>query len=54
MRGIEPPRGCPHRHLKPARLPIPPHPRRYDILAYRLEWSSAFCVFMAKKHIPAA
>jgi hypothetical protein len=26
MRGIEPPRGCPHRHLKPARLPIPPHP----------------------------
>jgi hypothetical protein len=28
MRGIEPPRGCPHRHLKPARLPIPPHPRQ--------------------------
>jgi hypothetical protein len=28
MRGLEPPRGCPHRHLRPARLPIPPHPRR--------------------------
>ncbi len=26
MRGLEPPRGCPHWHLKPARLPIPPHP----------------------------
>ncbi len=23
-RGFEPPRGCPHWHLKPARLPIPP------------------------------
>ena len=23
-RGLEPPRGCPHWHLKPARLPIPP------------------------------
>ncbi len=28
MRGLEPPRGCPHWHLKPARLPIPPHPLR--------------------------
>jgi hypothetical protein len=28
LRGLEPPRGCPHRHLKPARLPIPPQPRR--------------------------
>src|SRR5438270_237949 len=27
LRGLEPPRGCPHRHLKPARLPIPPQPR---------------------------
>ena len=27
MRGLEPPRGYPHWHLKPARLPIPPHPR---------------------------
>ena len=25
-RGIEPPRGCPHWHLKPARLPVPPRP----------------------------
>jgi hypothetical protein len=22
--GLEPPRGCPHRNLNPARLPIPP------------------------------
>ncbi len=22
--GLEPPRSCEHRHLKPARLPIPP------------------------------
>ena len=28
MRGVEPPRAKAHRHLKPARLPIPPHPRR--------------------------
>ncbi len=27
-RGLEPPRGYPHWHLKPARLPIPPRPRR--------------------------
>ena len=27
MRGVEPPRAEAHRHLKPARLPIPPHPR---------------------------
>ena len=28
MRGFEPPQGCPHWHLKPARLPIPPHPQQ--------------------------
>ena len=28
MRGVEPPRANAHRHLKPARLPIPPHPRK--------------------------
>ena len=28
MRGLEPPRGYPHWHLKPARLPIPPHPQK--------------------------
>ncbi len=28
MKGLEPSRGCPHWHLKPARLPIPPHPLR--------------------------
>ncbi len=27
MRGIEPPRGCPHTDLNRARLPVPPHPR---------------------------
>src|SRR5712691_12566589 len=27
MRGLEPPRGCPHTDLNRARLPIPPHPR---------------------------
>ncbi len=27
MRGLEPPRGCPHGDLNAARLPIPPHPR---------------------------
>jgi hypothetical protein len=26
MRGLEPPRGCPHTDLNRARLPIPPHP----------------------------
>ena len=36
MRGLEPPRPEGHRHLKPARLPIPPHP-----LAGRREGSSA-------------
>ena len=29
MRGVEPPRAEAHRHLKPARLPIPPHPQRF-------------------------
>ncbi len=33
-RGLEPPRGCPHWHLKPARLPIPP-PRPRCCLASR-------------------
>ena len=28
MRGFEPPRPKGHRHLKPARLPVPPHPRK--------------------------
>ena len=27
MRGLEPPRGCPHTDLNRARLPVPPHPR---------------------------
>ena len=26
--GLEPPRGCPHRNLNPARLPIPPLAQR--------------------------
>ena len=34
MRGLEPPRGCPHTDLNRARLPIPPHPRGRAILAY--------------------
>ena len=29
MRGVEPPRAEAHRHLKPARLPIPPHPQGF-------------------------
>ena len=33
MRGLEPPRPEGHRHLKPARLPIPPHPRGRPSLA---------------------
>ena len=32
MRGVEPPRAEAHRHLKPARLPIPPHPRSILII----------------------
>ena len=28
MRGVEPPPPYGDRHLKPARLPVPPHPRR--------------------------
>src|SRR2546426_1056035 len=27
--GFEPPRGCPHRLLRPARLPVPPLPHWY-------------------------
>ena len=26
VRGLEPPRGCPHMALNHARLPVPPHP----------------------------
>ena len=33
MRGVEPPRAEAHRHLKPARLPIPPHPQLPAIVA---------------------
>jgi hypothetical protein len=33
MRGLEPPRGCPHTDLNRARLPIPPHPRAVAIVA---------------------
>ncbi len=33
MRGLEPPRGFPHTALNRARLPIPPHPRGFRILA---------------------
>lgn len=33
LRGLEPPRGCPHGHLKPARLPIPPQPQNGFVLA---------------------
>ena len=29
MRGLEPPRCHHHRLLRPARLPVPPHPQRY-------------------------
>src|SRR5215218_2395779 len=32
MRGLEPPRGCPHTDLNRARLPIPPHPRGQTIV----------------------
>ena len=31
MRGLEPPRGCPHTDLNRARLPIPPHPRAAEV-----------------------
>jgi hypothetical protein len=31
MRGVEPPRAKAHRHLKPARLPIPPHPQHFSL-----------------------
>ena len=27
VKGFEPPRSDLHRHLKPARLPVPPHPQ---------------------------
>jgi site-specific DNA recombinase len=33
MRGLEPPRGCPHRHLKPACIPISPHPLEAQTVA---------------------
>ena len=33
LRGVEPPRPEGHRHLKPARLPVPPQPRGSRSLA---------------------
>ena len=33
--GLEPTRYCYHRHLKPARLPIPPLLRFYEFLRFR-------------------
>src|SRR5713101_2218024 len=30
MRGLEPPRCHHHRLLRPARLPVPPHPRAFE------------------------
>src|SRR6187431_2386128 len=41
MRGLEPPRGCPHTDLNRARLPIPPHPRAADTIASRPTAESA-------------
>ena len=35
MRGLEPPRGCPHGDLNAARLPIPPHPPAERTIASR-------------------
>ena len=34
--GLEPTRYCYHRHLKPARLPIPPflHIQKYEIVSH--------------------
>ena len=32
--GLEPTRYCYHRHLKPARLPIPPLLQLYEILRF--------------------
>ena len=32
MNGIEPSRDCSHRLLRPARLPVPPHPQRSRIV----------------------
>src|SRR5918995_4011468 len=34
MRGLEPPRGCPHTALNRARLPIPPHPLAADSVCH--------------------
>ena len=34
MRGLEPPRGCPHTALNRARLPIPPHPLAVDSVCH--------------------
>ncbi len=33
--GLEPTRYCYHRHLKPARLPIPPLLHLYEVLRFR-------------------
>jgi hypothetical protein len=42
MRGVEPPRAKAHRHLKPARLPIPPHPRQRADTKHFADSSQAF------------
>ena len=38
MRGVEPPRPEGHRHLKPARLPIPPHPQGFPFCVLFAGW----------------
>ena len=38
MRGVEPPRPEGHRHLKPARLPIPPHPQGFQFCVLSARW----------------
>src|SRR5712692_1012684 len=50
MRGLEPPRGCPHTDLNRARLPIPPHPRVTGIVAGPLEKPSTEAGFARLRH----
>jgi hypothetical protein len=48
MRGVEPPRAEAHRHLKPARLPVPPHPRArriIDIMGTLVKGFGAACAW---------
>ena len=45
MRGFEPPRPEGHRHLKPARLPVPPHPQGWSGLTILLKALPAIKVF---------